>query len=47
SLYLWYILDVPAYWPLVLSIGLGQSVVVLTLGVPLLRFVQRNQEKFL
>ena len=47
SLYLWYILDLPAYWPLVLSIGLGQSVVVLALGVPLLRFIQKNQEKFL
>ncbi|HHT68597.1 MAG TPA: QueT transporter family protein [Limnochordia bacterium] len=47
GLYLWYILDVPAYWPLVLSIGIGQAVVVLSLGIPLLRFVQRNQDKFL
>lgn len=47
SLYLWYILELPAYWPLVLSIGIGQSVVIIALGIPLLRFVQRNQEKFL
>ena len=47
SLYLWYILELPAYWPLVLSIGLGQSAVVLALGIPLLRFIQKNQEKFL
>ncbi len=47
GLYLWYILELPAYWPLVLSIGLGQSVVIALLGIPLLRFVQKNQEKFL
>lgn len=47
SLYLRYILDIPAYWPLVLSIGIGQTVVVVALGIPLLRFVQKNQEKFL
>ncbi len=46
SLYLRFIFDLP-YWPLVLSIGLGQSAVVLGLGIPLLRFVQKNQEKFL
>jgi uncharacterized membrane protein len=47
SLYLWYILGLPAYWPLVLSIGAGQTVVILALGIPLLRFVKKNQEKFL
>ncbi|NLL48469.1 MAG: QueT transporter family protein [Firmicutes bacterium] len=47
GLYLWYIFDLPAYWPLVLSIGFGQAVVILLLGIPLLRFVQKNQEKFL
>ncbi|NLL43527.1 MAG: QueT transporter family protein [Firmicutes bacterium] len=47
SLYLWYILDLPAYWPLVLSIGAGQSVVVLVLGIPLLRFVQKYQQSSL
>jgi len=47
SLYLWYLFDFPAYLPLVLSIGLGQAVVILLLGIPILRFVQKNQEKFL
>lgn len=46
SLYLQYILDLPTYWPLVFSIGLGQSVVILGLGIPLLRFVEKNQDKF-
>lgn len=47
GLYLRYIFDIPSYWLVVLSIGFGQSVVILGLGIPLLRFVQRNQEKFL
>ena len=47
SLYLRYIFNVPSYWLLVLSIGLGQSIVILGLGLPLLRFVQKNQERFL
>ena len=47
SLYLWYILDLPAYWPLVLSIGAGQSAVVLILGIPLLRYVQKYQSTLL
>ncbi|HBG02233.1 MAG TPA: QueT transporter family protein [Firmicutes bacterium] len=47
SLYLRFMFDFPSYWLLVLSIGLGQSVVVLGLGLPLLRFVQKNQERFL
>ncbi|HOB40433.1 MAG: QueT transporter family protein [Limnochordia bacterium] len=47
SLYLRFILEVPSYWLLVLSIGFGQSVVVLGLGIPLLRFIQRHQDRFL
>ncbi|HAI52565.1 MAG TPA: hypothetical protein DCL99_04655, partial [Firmicutes bacterium] len=47
SLYLRLILEVPSYWLLVLSIGFGQSVVVLGLGIPLLRFIQRHQDRFL
>ena len=46
SAYLRLIFDLP-YLPLVLSIGIGQSVVILGLGIPLLRFIQRNQERFL
>ncbi|NMB02848.1 MAG: QueT transporter family protein [Firmicutes bacterium] len=46
SAYLRLIFDLP-YWPIVLSIGIGQSVVILGLGIPLLRFVQKNQERFL
>ncbi len=47
SLYLRFIFEVPSYWLLVLSIGVGQAVVVLGLGVPLLRFLQKNQDRFL
>lgn len=46
SAYLRLFFDLP-YLPLVLSIGIGQSVVVLGLGIPLLRFVRKNQERFL
>lgn len=47
SLYLRFIFQVPSYWLLVLSIGFGQAVVVLSLGVPLLRFVRKYQDRFL
>lgn len=47
SLYLHFIFQIPAYWLLVLSIGLGQSAVVLGLGLPLIRWIRKNQEKFL
>lgn len=46
SLYLRFVFEVP-YWPIVFSIALGQSAVILGLGIPLLRWVRRNQEKFL
>lgn len=46
SAYLRLLFDLP-YWPMVLSIGFGQSVVILGLGIPLLRFVQKHQERFL
>jgi uncharacterized membrane protein len=39
SLYLYAFFRVP-YWPTVLTIGLGQSVAVLGLGVPLLRLLK-------
>lgn len=44
SLYLRLFFDVP-YWPMVLSIGFGQAVVVLGLGIPLIRFFKKNQER--
>lgn len=47
SWYLRFVFQIPSYWLLVLSIGFGQSIVVLGLGIPLLRFVQKNQERFL
>lgn len=45
----WYLSAVFAipYWPIVLSIAIGQSGVVLGLGIPLLRWVKNNQSKFL
>lgn len=46
SLYLRVVFAVP-YWPIVFSIALGQSAVVLGLGIPLLRWVRKNQERFL
>jgi uncharacterized membrane protein len=39
SLYLYVFFRVP-YWLTVLTIGLGQSVAVLALGIPLLRFIK-------
>lgn len=47
SLYLRLFFEVPSYWLLVLSIGLGQSVVVLGLGLPLLHFLKKHQDRFL
>lgn len=48
SLYLRFIFQLShSYWFLVFSLGLGQSIVVLGLGVPLLRMIRRNQDKFL
>lgn len=46
SLYLRFVFAIP-YWPIVFSIALGQSVVVLGLGIPLVKWLKRNQEKFL
>lgn len=46
SAYLYFIFDLP-YLLMVLSVGFGQSVVILGLGIPLLRFIKKNQEKFL
>lgn len=45
SLYLRFIYEIPSYWLLVLSIGFGQAVVVLGLGVPLLKFVEKHQDR--
>lgn len=47
SLYLRFIFAVPSYWLLVISIAAGQSAVVLGLGIPLLRWLKKNQGKFL
>ena len=47
SLYLRFIFEIPSYWLIVLSIGIGQSVVVLGAGIPLLRWVRKNQKRFL
>ena len=41
SLYLHFIFELP-YWMMVLSIGLSQTVVVLGLGIPLLRFLRKQ-----
>jgi len=43
SLYLYLLFAVP-YWPTVLTIGLGQSVAVLGLGIPLLHLLRRQQK---
>ncbi len=41
SLYLHFIFELP-YWTLVLSIGVSQTIVVLGLGVPLVRFLRKH-----
>ncbi len=46
SLYLRFVFQLPqAYWAMVVSIGVGQSVVILGLGIPLLRWVQKNKDR--
>lgn len=46
SLYLRFVLQLPqTYWAMVLTIGAGQSVVILGLGVPLLRWVKKNKDR--
>ncbi|HHU61240.1 MAG: QueT transporter family protein [Bacillota bacterium] len=47
SAYLYFIFEFPSYLLMVLSIGFGQAVVVLGLGIPFLRFVKQNQDRFL
>ncbi|NLX90326.1 MAG: QueT transporter family protein [Firmicutes bacterium] len=42
SLYLYLLFAVP-YWPTVLSIGLGQSIAVLGIGIPLLHFIEKHK----
>ncbi|RJX26107.1 MAG: QueT transporter family protein [Dethiobacter sp.] len=44
SLYLYAFFRIP-YWPTVLTIGLGQSIAVLALGVPLLRLLKARQTR--
>ncbi len=41
SLYLHYIFELP-YWPMVGSIGISQTIVVLGLGLPLLRLLKKR-----
>lgn len=43
SLYLYAFFRVP-YWPTVMAIGLGESIAVLGLGIPLIRLLQRSKE---
>jgi len=43
SLYLYIFFRIP-YWPTVLTIGLGQSVAVLALGLPLLRLLKARRK---
>lgn len=46
SLYLYAFTRVPnSYWPMVLSIGIGQSIAVLALGVPLIRLLKARQDR--
>lgn len=47
SLYLHFIFAIPNYWLIVLSIGVGQAAVILGIGLPFLRWVQKHQERFL
>jgi uncharacterized membrane protein len=43
SLYLYIFFRIP-YWPTVLSIGFGQAIAVLALGVPLLRLLKARHK---
>jgi len=44
SLYLYAFFRIP-YWPTVLTIGIGQSIAVLALGVPLIRLLKARQDR--
>ncbi|MDO9536632.1 MAG: QueT transporter family protein [Bacillota bacterium] len=44
SLYLYAFFRIP-YWPTVLTIGIGQSIAVLALGVPILRLLKARQDR--
>ncbi|HHT46187.1 MAG TPA: QueT transporter family protein [Firmicutes bacterium] len=44
SLYLYAFFRVP-YWPTVLTIGLGESIAVLALGIPLIRLLRARQKQ--
>lgn len=45
SLYLRFVFQLPqSYWFMVLTIGIGQAVVVLGLGIPLVRWAKKNQD---
>ena len=44
SLYLHLLFAIP-YWPTVLSIGIGQSIAVLGLGIPLIHLLKKQQKK--
>jgi uncharacterized membrane protein len=43
SLYLYLFFQIP-YWPAVLTIGLGESISVLALGIPLIRLLKARQD---
>lgn len=45
SLYLRFVFQLPqSYWFMVLTIGIGQAVVVLGLGIPLVHWAKKNQD---
>lgn len=46
SLYLRFVFLLPTgYWLIVLTIGIGQSTVILALGIPLLQWVKKHQHQ--
>lgn len=44
---LYFVLNLPHYWPLVLYVGIGQTIAVILIGIPLMKFLVKRLDKFL
>lgn len=47
SLYLRFVFQVPSYWYLVLTIGIGEAAVILLVGRPLIKYLQERRGRWL
>lgn len=47
SLYLRFVFQIPSYWYLVLTIGIGEAAVILLVGRPLIKYLQERRGRWL